>query len=403
MPILAAFLSPSLPGAETVPAEKPFFLFMGADISVELGKTACPVRRVSGGSWVVDHDGRTQVVDATHGLQNLRIAPSLKLTEAAARLEEFNSEAAFSLANDPLVRQTRAFASASELNAGHSAALSAANAALVQSQKMASYASSESGMGSQQLQKEGLPFVFWTPATYPGDVRVNTDTEVDYQTTTTSGTDNELYGDHGLGAQRDALRVSFAISASRPIRDPYIVTIARFRERAGMPGKVRNLVYARALGPVDQNPQRVQFLEEGFTPGFEIVELQVHLYSGGVELATNKASNRVELSRDEAYNYLKVDYLGLHKIESRPPEPALGHLPADFADRVASGRFHATYYVRVTKDGVGEDVFADSTCSRRVDDACVEAIVRNLRFMPALEKGRATEGVAALRLDQLKM
>jgi hypothetical protein len=258
-------------------------------------------------------------------------------------------------------------------------------------------------MASQVLQKEGYEFNSWTPATYPGDVRVNTDTAADYQTTTTSGTDNELYGDHGLGAQRDALRVSFAISAPRPIRDPYIVTIATFRERAGLPGKTRNLVYARALGPVDQNPQRVNFLEEGFSPGFEIVALQVHLYSGGVEVATNKASHRVDLSRDEAYNYLKADYLGLHKIDSRPPEPALGHLPADFADRVASGRLHATYYVRVTKEGAGEDVFEDSTCSRRVDDAYVESIVRNLRFMPALEKGRATEGVAALRLDQLKM
>ncbi len=401
--MLAALLFPSLLGAEAGPAEKPFSLFMGADISVELGKTACPVRRVNGGSWIVDHDGRPQEVNASHGLQNLKIVPSLKLTEAAAQLEEFNTEAAFSFANDPIVRQTRAFASASELNAGHSAALSAANAALVQSQKMASYASSVSGMGSQVLQKDGYLFNAWTPASYPGDVRVNADTAADYQTTTSSGTDNELYGDRGQGAQRDALRVSFAISSLRPIRDPYIVTIARFRERAGMPGKTRNLVYARALGPVDQNPQRVEFLEEGFTPGFEIVELQVHLYSGGVEVATNRASHRVDLSRDEAFNYLKADYLGLHKIESRPPEPALGHLPPDFADRAASGKYRATYYVRVTRDGVGEGVFADSACSRRVDDAYLESIVGNLRFMPALEKGRAIEGVAALRLDQLKI
>ncbi len=399
----AAWVASSLPGAEAGPAAKPFFLFMGADIAVQLGPTACPVRRVNGGSWIVDHNGNLETVNATHGLQNLRVVRSLKLTEAGAQLEEFSTEAAFSLANDPLVRQTRAFASASELNAGHSAALSAANASLVQSQKMATYASSVSGMGSQQLQKEGLPFVFWTPANYPGDVRVNTDTQVDYETTTTAGTDNELYGDHGEGAQRDALRVSFAISAPRPIREPYIVTIATFRERAGAPGRTRNLVYARALGPVDQNPQRVEFLEEGFTPGFEIVELQVHLYSGGVELATNKASNRVDLSRDEAYDYLRVDYLGLHKNETRPAEPALGHLPADFASRVAGGRFRASYYVRVSKEGVAEGVFEDSRCSRRVDDGEVESIVRNLSFMPAPEKGRATEGVAALRLDQLKI
>jgi hypothetical protein len=400
--VLAVLGAPSAPGAEGGPADKPYSLFMGADISVQLGKTACPVRRVSGGSWVVDRDGRAQEVDATHGLQNLKVVSSLKLTEAAALLADFSTEAAFSFANDPITRQTRAFARAADLNIGHSAALNAANASLVQAQKTASYSESASGMASQQLQKLGDLFVFWTPANYPGDVRVNNEAETDYETITTSGTDNELYGDHGQGARMDALRVRFAISSPRPIRDPYIVTIARFRERTGVPGRTRNLVYARALGPIDQNPQRVEFLEEGYTPGFEIVDLQVHLYSGGVEVATNKASKRVDFSRDEALAYLRIGYLGNHRNESRPPEPALGRLPGDFAGRLASGRYRATYFVRVSKDGVGEGVFEDASCSRRVNDDEVESIVRNLSFMPALEKGQATEGVLALRLDQLK-
>ncbi len=402
-PVLAAFLSSSLPGAETGPAEKPFSLFMGADISIELGKTACPVRRVNGGSWIVDHDGRPQEVNASHGLQNLKIVPSLKLTEAVAQLEGFDTETAFSFANDPVTRQTQAYARASQLNAGYTASLSAANAALVQSQKMATYASSVSGVGSQQLQKEGFQFIFWTPANYPGDVRVNTDTEVDYATTTTSGTDNELYGDHGERAQKDALRVRFSISSPRPIRDPYVVTIARFRERAGSAGKTRNLVYARALGPVDLNPQGVDFTEEGFSPGFEIVDLQIHLYSDGVEVATNKSANRVDLSRDEALRYLTIDYLGHHKNETRPAEPALGRLPADLAAKVAAGRYRVTYYVRVSKEGVGEGVFEDRACARKADDGYVQSIAKDLSFLPALEKGRPVEGVAALRLDRLKI
>ncbi len=378
-------------------------LFMGADISVELGQKLYPLRRVTGGSWVVERGGTPETVDARHGLQNIKIVPALKVALASATLGNFKTEKAYSFANDPVTLQTRAFAFAVDLNAGYSAASAQASAALVQAQKMASYNNNLSGLGSQAILK--IPGMIPQSAAPVGpqydhdDVAVDNDAAASYSTNTSSGTDDELYGDHGQSAKRDALRVSFAISSRRPIRDPYIVTIARFRERNGVAGKVRSLVYARPLGPIDANPQTVAFTEEGFAPGFEILEFQAHLYSGGKEIATNLSSNRVELTRDEAFDYLVIQYLALHRNETRPAESAPEAFPVELPARATHGKYLPAYFVRVSKDGNALGVYADGACTRKAGDDAVESVVKGLRFMPALDRGKAVAGVAELRPD----
>jgi len=199
----------------------------------------------------------------------------------------------------------------------------------------------------------------------------------------------------------DAMEVTFDIFSESTLHNPYVVTMTRFHPKNSKPGAVQNLVYAEALNPIDRKPLHVHLLEGGFPFDFEVLDFQVHIYDRGIEIATNIATNRVELTRDEAFDYVKFEYIGAHSKDTLPAAPAMGKLPADLPTRLATGKYTATYYVRVNKDGIGVDIFYDPECTKRVRDDYLQGVARDIRFKPALEKGRPVDGVAVVRLGQL--
>jgi hypothetical protein len=199
------------------------------------------------------------------------------------------------------------------------------------------------------------------------------------------------------------MEVAFDVSAVKPLNSPYLVIITRFHDKDGQPGTVRSLVYAQALNPIGPQAKRIHIEEGGFPPGFELRNYQLHLYNHGEEVATNLSSKRVALTRDEAFEYVKLEYVAAHKDATLPPVAAMGKLPADLPSRLAGGQFGQTLYVKVSKDGLANEAFLDEACSQRVKDPYLESVVRDLRFKPALENGKPVDGVAPLKLDQLIM
>src|ERR1700678_1721378 len=117
---------PAAAGAQTPTRE--YTLFEGANIAVNLDKSIYPVRDVFGASWVIDIDGKDQVVSAKQGPVNLKITPSLKLTEQSATIDGFKREPGYSFANDPAVKLTRGMSVAADVNAGAQAAANQASA-----------------------------------------------------------------------------------------------------------------------------------------------------------------------------------------------------------------------------------------------------------------------------------
>jgi hypothetical protein len=201
----------------------------------------------------------------------------------------------------------------------------------------------------------------------------------------------------------DAMDVEFEISSERPLQKPYVVTMTRFHPKGSKPGTVQNLVYARELGMIESHPTNVHFVESGFPYDFELIDFQLHVYNRGQEVATTVSSKRVELTRDEAFEYVKMEYMGSHKGATLPAAPAMGKLPADLPKRLAEGEFRETFFVKVSKDGLADEPFVDETCSKRIEDAYLENVVRCIRFNPALAQGKPVEGVASLNLRQLKI
>jgi len=390
---LAASVPAAVPDGANA-GSKTYTLFMGADLDVQLNKVDHRVRDVSGGSFLINVDGKELLVPMYEGTVNLRVAHSLKLTEASATIARLKSERAYTSANDPTKKFMR-----EQPGSNAQATVARADGAYLVISNLAAAGGSASGGG----------------ASGPGGMPVaSAEVQAARSAADSAGTAMFAEGNNignyvskmqGELAQElfDAMEVSFEVSAEEPLKNPYVVIVARFHERDAKSGQSKNWIFAKALNPIDHTPRKVQLKQGGFPPGFEMEDVKVHLYDRGQELATNVADKRVELTRDEAFQYVVMDYVSSHKGASAPATLAMGRLPADWRTRLGAGQLTQFFYVKVSKDGLPLEAYVDQSCSQKVDDPYLQSVIREIRFKPALEKGRPIEGVALLRFGDLRI
>jgi len=391
LPVLAALVISPVVAAESSSVEpKTHTLFMGADLSIEQNHQLYRVQAIAGTSFVITVDGREVRVPVNQPGLALKLDSALKLTETSAAVAQLKAERAFTLANDPTVRFQKGLAASQQMYADSQYSLHAAEVALAQAQGISTDPSGAHPVASRgQLESQKATAVATTQAAFnqasaaPGNGPLAAGATV------------------GLAEAFDAMDIRFEVSAERTLENPYIVIVARYRPAGARPDQVANWIYAKALPPITRESQKVHLLQGGFPPGFELLDSQVRLYHRGEEIATDVAPKRVLLTRDEAFQYMLIEHLNRHRGATVPATPAMGRLPADWGTRVASGQFKQVYYIAVNKDGRPTGIFADKSCSQKVADPYLESALRNLRFNPALEKGKPVEGVAAVNFAEL--
>jgi hypothetical protein len=109
----------------------------------------------------------------------------------------------------------------------------------------------------------------------------------------------------------------------------------------------------------------------------------------------------MSLSRDQAFEYLAIDYSMQHKGETLPAVPAEPNLPADLRVRVPADQLARPYYVKVSAQGKTGGIFLDEACTRPIANPYLESVIRGIRFNPSLDNGHLADGVAVLRLDRV--
>jgi hypothetical protein len=419
-------------------------LFMGADIAINLDRDIYRVQDVMGSNWVVQINGRDRVISAKEAPLNLKITPSLKLTETSVTIDGFRRTQAYSYGNDPSVLLTQGLSRSAAMGNDLQAAArdaqarqdTAQNAALAGANVFAGaddqFSSNAILIKAQYAYADTHPMPLGpgAPSTgYGPTTNTNTTGMVVYaptlrgvshfqsaaQNTTVGNFQNSANANAGqaeMGNEPtgkivtgglDALDIAFDVRSGKLLQNPYVVTMTKFRTPGSKPGLVQNMVYARSLHPIDEHVSHVHFTQEGFPVGYELLDFQLHVYNRGVEVASNIATDRVELTREEAFEYVKMEYLGAHKKDTLPAVPAMGKLPADLPAHLAGGQYHATYYVVVSKDGLADIPYSDSACKRKVGDPYLMTVVQSLRFKPALDAGSPVQGIAALDLTKLAM
>ena len=404
-------------------------LFMGADIAINLDKDLYPVRDVTGSSWVIDINHQDKVVSAKQAPLNLKVTPTLKLTEVSATIIGFRKQAAYSYENDPGVRLTqglnRSEVTNTDLNSiardqqaradtmannalGGAAALAGADDQFSFNAEFFAAQMRYAELNSKTDTKTGIPLPIASPvqptiiSSGLGDVNLNVAhvSNVAAQSTAEAENGNEPTGRIATQGY-DAMEIEFDISSSKPLHNPYIVTMTKFHPRNSKPGFVQNLIYARSLNPIYTQLSHVHFTEDGFPFDYDLVDFQVHIYDRGIEVATNLAANRVELTREEAFEYVMSEYIGTHAHSTLPAVPAMGNLPADLPAKLNSGKYDQTFFVSVSKDGLAKAAFSDAGCRNRIDDPYLKSVLDRIRFKPALADGRPVEGMAQLNLNKL--
>ncbi len=356
-------------------------LFMGVDLAIEHKDTFRRVREVSGSSWVVNVEGRPEFIPANKHALKIKVEQSLKLTEARATLADLKTERTYAPGSDPRMEAMR---TQLHLGAFTTERQMVAERELSREFNRAAWATT--------LEDERLVPRVGPP---PDPVRAMDDLEVatDFaQSQFTTSQFNQAIADEQLKKELfDAISIEFEISAPKALPNAYMIVVAQFRENGAPPSTARNWIYAQMLDYVDETPRRVSIRRGGLPPGYELDKVNVHIYDQGREVATNVSPKRVELTREEAFQYIVIEHIGSNKGKTLPAMPVMATVTPELKQRLRDGEGQQVYYVKVSKDGFVTDVFVDDAYSKQVGDGFFVQAVKRIWFKPALENGKAVE------------
>ena len=372
--------SSSAPAAEGAAGSsaKTHTLFMGVDIAVEHEKLFRRVREVSGSSWVVNVNGRPEFIPANKHALNLKVEQSLKLTEATATLANLKAERTYTPGSDP---KTQAMRTQLHLQAFTTEQQMVAERELQREVDRVAWAT---------LAKDATPTV---PPPDPAKAAANLDAMANVaHSQMTTAQFNQAIADEQLKKELfDAISVEFEISAPKALPNAYMIVVAQFREKGAPASAARNWIYAQMLDYVDETPRQVSIRRSGLPAGYELDKVNVHIYDQGREVATNVSPKRVELTREEAFQYIVIEHIGNNKGKTLPAMPVMATLTPELRQRLRDGDGQQVYYVNVSKEGRVTEVFEDDAYSKRLGDGFFAQTVKRIWFKPALEEGKPVD------------
>lgn len=402
---LTAAACPLALAASTAAAEKkpepakPYVLFMGADLAVQRDKKFHRVEDVVGSELKIKIGKKEFFVPTRNRNTGLKVSNSLKLTATAARLDGLEAGPSYTPANDPKHKFNRESGAAGgaaavqdlaygqmiamNLNASQSAlnteGATGPSAAMAQASIAAEQAAANAKMQGAAAEGAALQY----------SSQYNTGAYAD-----------QMHRDLAEG-NYDAMEVSFKISSPVELDDPHMVILFKFQERDAKPGAEGMLIHAESLDRIGPKPKYMRIRKGGLPRGFKYLDCEVHIFNRGEEVATNASSKRVEITREEAQQYLLIQHLGANKDATVPAAAVSGMLPIDRLKGLTPEQLNRIYYAKVGPDGSVLGLFADESCNLKIDNDATLAVVSEVFFKPALVKGKPVEGVARVRLGEI--
>lgn len=370
--------------------EKPYVLFMGADLAVQRGGRLHRVEDVVGNQLKVSSGDRILTVPTDNRANPVKVNNSLKLGRGFVRLEGLRDGPGYTLANNPQLK----FAQQTDAMVGAAAVQDLAYGQLVRAASSAAPSGASQGGPGAPQQPDVDAY---------GDAlkQVEMGGELMRSAQNNTGTyADRMQGELGAGLH-DAVEVSFRISSPVQLEDPHMIILFRFQEPEAKPGVAGLLIHAETLDPIGPKPRRIHVRQSGLPPGFKYMDCEVHIYNRGEEMATNVSPKRVELSRAEAQQYLVIEHIGANKRATLPAGVVPGTLRREQRASLTPDQLTRLLYVRVSADGTLLGAYTDAGCKQKLDDAATLAVLGEVFFRPALEKGRPVEGIGRVQLGEI--
>jgi hypothetical protein len=382
------FAEEQSPPEETKPA-RTHVLYLGANLDVKQEKKFYRVEDVIGSEFMIRINQKEVYVPTRQRTTGLKVIYDLKLTDASVQLDGMAAGPAYTPVNDPRLKFDRASGAAG----GAMAVQSLAQGALFRAEMAAVFGGGgDPNRDPNESKSDPIEEAYGkvSETTFAmGQSRYNTGEQADIM-------QREL-----LAGNFDAMEVSFHISSPVELEDPYMVILYKFLEREAKPGDEGMLIYAKTLDPIGPKPQYIRVREGGLPIGHKYLDSQVHIYNRGQEVATSLSDNRVELTRDEARQYILIEHMGANKGGTVPASAVRGTLPRQRRAELSLDQMNRTAYVKVAKDAQVLGVYQDEACQLVLEDERYLAVIREVFFKPALYKGKPVEGVARTRLGDL--
>ena len=395
LPWLVISLACKLSAAETETefvddaVKKSYTLFQGADISVEYNRQLHRVQSIVDGAFVIQVNGQPVKVSANWAKVNLQVKPVLKLSGTSATVSAYKGERAFTLGNDPTVRFERALAWS---------ALQFSDAIAVRNTR-------EAGFHRGDAAKAAGGGGGGRSGSSPSELNLN---QLMAESKSVEGLSGAGFSGYNSSAALndtsafDAMEFTFDITTAQRLSDPFVVFVGEFRQADAPEGKVAQWIYAQPIEPITAEQQRVHILRGGFPLGFEMNQVQMHLYNRGKEIPTTVSPRRLTMNRNEAFSYALSEYFGSHQEATSPAIPFMGRLKKEAKAQLTPEQLDRSYFVKVTKEGRPSSAFLNSDYSHPVDET-IAALIANTRYYPALEKGQPINGVAEMKFSQLAL
>jgi len=189
------------------------------------------------------------------------------------------------------------------------------------------------------------------------------------------------------GGTAEVLELSFRVSSPVPIADAYVVVMGAIKQPDETAGVV---VFPQPIGAIGPEPRLIKIRQTGFEPGFTITDVKLHLYSHGKELGTNLSEKAVQLTRDQAREYLLLTHVATHQFDTLGPVPVWELVPPAVLANKDPKAFDYPVVVNIDADGSVISIHDDEQAAREFLNEIQEASALRQRATP--QKAAASLG-----------
>lgn len=225
------------------------------------------------------------------------------------------------------------------------------------------------------------------------DVREALDEFQTYQQSNAITSDDEFFSrqDGKVDPTKfNTLMLSATLSSPVPVADTYAVGIARIRtDKKGS----SDVVIFHEIGDLTPEPRTVEIRQPGLPPGFEVLDVKLHIFREGQELVSDQSAKQFALTREEAIEYLALERISSNRGQTLPAEPAWSLAPAALLAGKRPEEFDCPLTVHV--DERGRVTKIDEAT---IAPAPIPEIVADLLFLPAIQDGKTIASIAKVNL-----
>ena len=388
--LVAALAFPVFLPAENTPdtEDKPYSLFVGTDLAMHDAVGRNPVVGAEKHTLIVRQKGASKKIPID-GIKGLQFERGVKLSTVSAEVSElkvsFSNQAAarawFEATNVQIALQNRAVESRDHAMGEFARA---ANAGIPVG---------DDAFGVKQGARDHI-----ASATARAESEMLAGMN-DATKDTIAGMHGERYRESTREDGADTVNISFKLSSPQPLGPGYVALITEY-QIGGKDGAIEHGISVDQFDGLDAEPRRFRMRQTTSSGPWELRNHRIVVFAEGQEVATNLSERRMNVTKDEAHQFIVRRYVLGSRGQTRGPAPVVMVPRPQLETAARQANLPEAIFVKVDKDGAVLSLSTDRFGIAKVPPAG-EVFLENIRFLPALDNGTPTEGTVKFAITDI--